>query len=127
MAGDGSCLNHAVTHQAGFISKSSRGDKNISRQLHQLTVSMMVKYPDVCAEDGLTSTQWLQKKIVVQDPTEWGGDLELCLLVVGLKRDIVVITASDNCSCCYARRFPCQPPPIPKMRGGIFIPLTSHE
>ena len=27
---NGSCLYHAVAHQAGFISKSSRGDKNIS-------------------------------------------------------------------------------------------------
>ena len=95
--------------------------------MRQPAVSMMVKYPDVRAEDGLTITQWLQKKIVVQDPTEWGGDLELCLLAIGLKRNIVVITASDNFSCCYARRFSCQPPPIPKMRGGIFIPLTSHE
>ena len=88
---------------------------------------MMVKYPDLHAEDGLTITQWLQKKIVVLDPAEWGGDLKLRLLAIRLKRDIVVITASDGCNYCYARRFPCQPPPLPKMRGGIFIPLISQE
>ena len=101
VSGDGSCLYHAVAHQAGFISKSSRGDKNISGQLRQLAVSMMVKYPDIRAEDGLTITQWLQKKIVVLDPAEWGGDLELRLLAIGLKRDIVVIIASDGCSYCH--------------------------
>ena len=87
VSGDGSCLYHAVAHQAGFISKSSRGDKNISGQLRQLVVSMMVKYPDIRTEDGLTVAQWLQKKIVVLDPLEWGGDLELRLLAIGLKRD----------------------------------------
>jgi len=27
----------------------------------------------------------------------------------------------------YARKFPSDTPPVPKMRGGIFIPLTAWE
>ena len=64
--------------------------------------------------------------MLVNNPSTWGGDLELRLLAIGLKRDIVVITvATNNCVC--ARRFPCQAPPVPKMRGGIFFPLTAQE
>ena len=29
-------------------------------------------------------------------PSEWGGDLELCLLTTGLKQDIIVIKSIDN-------------------------------
>ena len=57
--GEGSCLYHAVAHQAGFISKGSRGDVNISCQLRQLALHMMTKYPTIRTEDGLTATQWL--------------------------------------------------------------------
>ena len=27
----------------------------------------------------------------------------------------------------FARKFPKEPPPIPKMKGGVFIPMTSSE
>ena len=37
-----------------------------------------------------------------------------------------MLTDGSN-SATYARRFPCQPPPIPKMMGGIFIPVTTEE
>jgi len=124
--GDGSCLYHAVAHQAGLISKNSRGDGTISFQLRQLALNMMTKHPAVRVEDGLTAVQWLQKKMTILEPSEWGGDLELRLLAIGIQRDIVVVT-SDSFDSCYARRFPCQMPPLPKMRGGIFIPLTSNE
>ena len=40
---------------------------------------------------------------------EWGGDLELLLLAIGIQQDIVVITL-DNHNNCYTRRFSCQPP-----------------
>ena len=83
--GDSSCLYHAVTHQAGFISKSSRGDVNISRQLRQLALNMMRKYPAICTEDGLTVAQWLQKKMTILQSSEWGGDLELRLLAIGIQ------------------------------------------
>ena len=51
-----------------------------------------MEYPAVRLEDGLSTTQWLQKKQTILDPAEWGGDLELCLLAIGLKRNIMVIT-----------------------------------
>ena len=51
--------------------------------------------------------------------------MEVCLLAIKLHRDIVVITASIDGS--YARKFPSKPPPLPKMSGGIFIPLTCDE
>ena len=54
-----------------------------------------------------------------------GGDLELRLLAIGLQRDIVVITTATN-GCTFARKFPSQPPPIHKMAGGIFVPLTAE-
>ena len=123
--GDGSCLYHAVAHQAGFISKNSRGGITISSQLRQLALNMM-KHPAVQVEDGLTVAWWLQKKVTILQLSEWGGDLELQLLAIGIQRDIVVVT-SDSFDSCYARRFPCQSPPSPKMKGGIFIPLTSNE
>ena len=52
---------------------------------------MMDAFPHVCLEYGLSVIQWLEKK-----QNAWGGDLELHLLTIGLKRDIVVIP-SVNC------------------------------
>lgn len=58
--------------------------------------------------------------------TEWGGDLEVHLLAIAIARQIVVITGSgDNFT--SAQKFPCCPPPVPKMRGGIFIPIEITE
>ena len=54
---------------------------------------------------------------------EWGGDVELRLMAIGLKQNIIVITDSVNV---FARKFPKEPPPIPKLKG-VFIPLTSSE
>ena len=125
--GDGSCLYHAVAHQAGFIPKSSRGDRVTSNLLRQLVLKMMEKHPHVCMEDGLSSLQSLERKLAVTNPSEWGGDLELRLLAIGLKRDIVVVTSVDNREGSYARQFPCAPTPSQKMRGGIFIPLSCDE
>ena len=82
---DGSYLYHAIAHQVGLISKDSSGDRNISRSLCQPTQSIMINHPKVCAEDGLTKVQWLQKKMTILDPSESGGDLELRLLAIGIK------------------------------------------
>lgn len=125
--GDGSCLYHSVAHQAGLVNKDSQGDEKISQHLRQLVLSMMWKYPDVRQEGGLSKIQWFQKRQEVLDMNEWGGDVDLRLLAIGLHKDIVVLTASGNENCTFARRFPCQPPPVPKMRGGIFVPLTTNE
>ena len=124
--GDGSCLYHAIAHQAGFVDSSSRGCRIISRHLRQMVVKVMSDNPAVRLEDGLSTTQWLERQQAILNPAEWGGDLEVRLLVIGLKRDIVVLTVMND-SASYARRFPCQPPPIPKMTGGIFIPVTTQD
>ena len=124
--GDGSCLYHAIAHQAGFINNNSRGCTIISKHLRQMVFKVMTDYPAVRLEDGLSIIQWLERKQAVLDPAEWGGDLEVRLLAIGLKRDIVVLTTVCD-SASYARRFPCEPPPITKMRGGIFIPLSTDE
>ncbi|XP_065913758.1 uncharacterized protein [Dysidea avara] len=123
---DGSCLYHSIAHQAGFIAKSSCGDKLVSNHLRQVAHKTMNEHPCVHLEEGLSVVQWLEKKERVMDPTEWGGDMEVRLLAIALHRDIIVIT--DNSSDgSYARRFPCQPPPLPKMKGGIFIPIKCKE
>ena len=109
-----------------FINRNSRGDKIVSGFLRQVVLKMMTEYPDVRLEDGLSTAQWLQKKQATLDPAQWGGDLEVWLLAIGLKRDVVVLTAAHDGST-YARQFPSQPPPISRMRGGIFIPLSSSE
>jgi len=41
-------------------------------------------------------------------------------------RDIIVFTALLNGST-YARRYLSQPPPLPKMKEGVFILLTAKE
>ena len=91
-----------------------------------MIVKVMSDYPAVRFEDGLSTTQWLKRQQVILNPAEWGGDLEVRLLAIGLKRDIVVLTDASN-GATYARRFPYQPPPIPKMAGGIFIPISTKE
>lgn len=70
--------------------------------------------------------QWEQKKLCILQPSEWGGDLEARLLAIGIGREIVVITGSGE-TYTFARRFLCHPPPVPKMRGGIFIPVDIRE
>ena len=120
-------MYHAVAHQAGFINRSSRGDKVINNVLRQLVSKMMDECPHVRMEDGLSVIQWLEKRQTILDPSEWGGDLELRLLAIGLNRDIAVITIVDNGKSTYARRYPCEAKPTQKMRGGIFTPLACDN
>ena len=77
----------------------------------------MARHPAVLTEDGLTAIQWLQKKMTVLDPAEWGGDLELCLLALGIQRDIVVIT-----NICYARKISLSTTASSKNEGGNLYP-----
>ena len=44
---------------------------------------------------------------------------------IGLQRDIVVVTAATNGST-FARKYPSQPPPVEKISGGIFIPMSTE-
>jgi len=63
-------MYHAVAHQAGFISKSSRGDKVTSNVLEQLVSKMMDECPHVRMEDGLSVIQWLEKRQTILDEEE---------------------------------------------------------
>jgi len=92
--GDGSCLYHAVAHQAGFITKYCKGNEKISLHLRKVAVDTMLKYPSVCSETGLSKLQWLGKQFEILKPDTWGGDLELCLLAIGF-------TKGYHCSYCY--------------------------
>ena len=86
----------------------------------------MLNYPDIQLECSLSDQDWQAKQLQVLTTCEWGGDIELWLMAVGLKRDIIVFTDS-NLGNVFARKFPHQPPPVPKMKGEIFIPVTSDE
>jgi len=52
--GDGSCLYHAVAHQAKLITTFSTGDEVISRHLRRLTLFTMLNYPAVQLESNLS-------------------------------------------------------------------------
>ena len=123
--GDGNCLYHAIAHQAGFIGCDCRGDNEVSQQLRILALNCMQQYPAVRQEDGISVLQWEKKKMEILQQSEWGGDLEVRLLAIAVGRDVVVITGSNDFK--YARKFPSKPPPLPKMRGGIFIPVEITD
>ena len=78
----------------------------------------MYKHPSVRLEGNLSKLEWLKRKQEILGPDRWGGDLEIRLLAIGLHRNIVVITALSDDST-FARRYPSQPPPVEKMKGGV--------
>jgi len=123
--GDGDCLYYAITHQAGFIKPSSHGDPLVAKQLRILASQCMLEYPDVHLEDGATKFRWETRKTGILQ-SEWGGDLEIRLLAIAIGRQIVIINGSGN-TFTSAWRFPCHLPPVPKMRGGIFVPVEIRE
>ena len=61
---DGSCLHvyHAIAHQAGFIERASKGNSMICNHLRCLVVKTMTEHPGVRLEDGLSLTQWYERK-----------------------------------------------------------------
>ena len=63
--------------------------------------SIIGMYPDVHKESGLNVIQWLQKCQEIPLTTTWGGDIELCLLAIGMQRDLVVLTATSNQTCTF--------------------------
>ena len=110
--GDGSCLYHAIAHQAGFIKRASQGNPMISNHLRYLVMKTMTEHPDVRLEDGLSVIQWLEKKQKILNVSEWGGDLEIRLLAITLHREIVVLTSGIDGS--YAESFPVNFPHYPR-------------
>ena len=96
VTGDGSCLYHAVAHQAGLITASSTGNEEISRHLRRLVLLTMLNYPAVRLEAIMSQEEWLQKQKEIVIPTNWGGDLDVRLMAIGLKKNITVITDSES-------------------------------
>ena len=80
----------------------------------------MLNYPAIQLECLLSDQDWQAKQQQVLITSEWGGDIELRLMAVGLKKDILVITDSSVGNV-FARKFPYQPPPVPKMKGGVLF------
>ena len=79
--GDGSCLYHAVVHQAGLITASSTNEE-ISRHLRCLVLLTMLNYPAVRLEAIMSQEEWLQKQKEIVIPTNWGGDLDVRLMAL---------------------------------------------
>ena len=80
----------------------------------------MLSYPAIQLECSLSDKDWKAKQQQVLTTSEWGGYIELQLMAFGLKRDILVITDSSVGSV-FARKFPYQPPPVPKMKKGFLF------
>ena len=74
----------------------------------------------------MSNLQWLHKQLEILKPSSLCGDLEVRLLAIGLQRDVVVATATTN-GFTFARKYPSQPPPVTKVAGCVFIPLSSQE
>ena len=94
--GDGSCMHHAVAHQAGLIEATGHGDVSVSAQLRQLAVVAMRQHPGIREEDGLNLAQWQAKEALIQYPAHWGGDLELRVLALGLGKGIIVLSGGGE-------------------------------
>jgi len=62
-----------------------------------MAFKVISEYPAVHLEDDLSCAQWLERKQVILNADELGGDLEIRSLAIGLKRDIVVLTSTSLC------------------------------
>lgn len=86
----------------------------------------MLNYPTIQSEGSLSPADWMNKQQRVLQDNEWGGDLEIRLIAIGLKKEVIVITDSTFGNV-FARKYPYLIPPVSKMKGGVFIPLTCDE
>ena len=75
----------------------------------------MEAYPQVQLEYTVDDKQWEQHKEKILERETWGSHLDVQLLALGLKKDIIVITAKEQC---YIRFFLCICPA--SMHCGIF-------
>ena len=57
----------------------------ISNHLRQLVLKMMNEHPTVQLEEGLSVLHWIKMKQNILNSAEWGGDLEVRLLAIGLQ------------------------------------------
>ena len=100
--------------------------QEITRHLRHLVLLTMLNYPAVRLEAIMSQEEWLQNQKEIVIPTNWGGDLDVRLMGIGLKKNITIITDSESGSV-FGRYFPSTSPPIPKMKGGVFKPLTYED
>jgi len=82
----------------------------------------MLNYPANQSEGFFSKGEWMEKHQTVLQGNEWGGDLEIRSMAI---KEVTVIT--DSVGDAFARKYPCQPPPVSKMKGGVFIPLSGDE
>ena len=111
--GDGNCLYYAIAHQAGLIPSSSDGDKAVCRHLRHLAFLTMLNYPTIQSEGSLSPADWMNKQQRVLQDNEWGGDLEIRLMAIDLKKEVIVITDSTIGNV-FARKYPYLIPPVSK-------------
>ena len=73
---------HSIAHQASLVIADSQVDQKWARTwdsyCYQWCGSILM------FKSSLSSIQWLQKRQKVLDVDEWGGDVELLLLAIGL-------------------------------------------
>ena len=111
---------------AGLIPYSSDSDKAVCMPLRQLAFLTMLNYPIIQSEGSFSPADWTKKQQRVLQDNEWGGDLEIQLMAIGLKKEVIVITDSISRNV-FAWKYYYLTSPVSKMKGGVFIPLTCDE
>ena len=57
---------------------------------------------------------------------ETTNGVKIQLMAIGLEKEVTVITDSTVESV-FVQKYPSHPPTVPKMKGGVFIPLTCND
>lgn len=91
-------MYNAVAHQLGKIGRYETGNQAVSDELRQLTARMARQHPEVRLEDGILyqdGKEW-ERRIAEMEGTGWASEIELRLLAIGLKRDIIVLVTKAS-------------------------------
>jgi len=68
-------------------------------------------------KNSLSQANWMDKQQTILQDNEWGGNLEIRLMAIGLEKEVTVITDSTVGNV-FAWKYPSHPPPVPKVKGG---------
>ena len=79
------------------------------------------------SEGSLSPVDWMNKQQKVLQDNEWGGDLEIRPMVIGLKKKGIVILLILLLEMCLPGSTLMIIPPVSKMKDGLFIPLICDE